>query len=166
MSTRKAGYPFIVRPLSADEGGGFLVSFPDLPGCMSDGETPEQAVRNGQDALKGYLEVLREFGDPVPKAGSATEASGQWRQRVPKTLHTRLIERAKAEGVSLNSLVTMFIADALGRRVTQRPLASAETRKKLSGTGAKRAGKKTPRKVGTSARYDRSRVSQSKNPGV
>jgi antitoxin HicB len=138
MSTRKAAYPFTVRPLSTDEGGGFLVTFPDLPGCISDGETPEEAVRNGQDALKGYLEVLKEFGDPVPKAGSATDASGQWRQRVPKTLHTRLIERAKAEGVSLNSLVTMFIADALGRRRTQRPVVARAASKK---SAAKRARK-------------------------
>jgi antitoxin HicB len=148
MSTRKAGYPFIVRPLSTEEGGGFLVTFPDLPGCISDGETPEEAVRNGQDALKGYLEVLREFGDPIPKPGVATEASGQWRQRVPKTLHTRLIERAKAEGVSLNSLVTTFIADALGGGVKrpQRPLVWP-TPKTAATRAAKTARKRAQRPV-------------------
>lgn len=44
-------YPFQMRPLSDDEGGGWLISFPDLPGCLSDGETPEEAMVNGQDAL-------------------------------------------------------------------------------------------------------------------
>ena len=44
MSTQPAEYPFSVRPLSSDEGGGFLITFPDLPGCISDGETPEKAV--------------------------------------------------------------------------------------------------------------------------
>jgi antitoxin HicB len=142
MRPQHAEYPFIVRPLSSDEGGGFLITFPNLPGCMSDGETPEEAVRNGRQALRGYLEVLREFGDPVPKPGSATEASGQWRQRVPRTLHTRLIERAKAEGVSLNSLVTAFIADALGRGVKgqQRPLVRAAAKKNWD--GAKRTTKR------------------------
>lgn len=38
-------YPFEIRPLSEDDGGGYAVTFPDLPGCRSDGGTPEQARR-------------------------------------------------------------------------------------------------------------------------
>ncbi len=45
-------YPFVMRPLSPEEGGGWLITFPDLPGCMSDGETPEEALENGKDAEK------------------------------------------------------------------------------------------------------------------
>ena len=41
-------YAFEIRPLSADEGGGYLISFPDLPGCMSDGDSPEEAMTNGK----------------------------------------------------------------------------------------------------------------------
>jgi integrase len=46
-----------MRPLIADEGGGWLITFPDLPGCMSDGETPEEAIENGRDLpwLSRYL---------------------------------------------------------------------------------------------------------------
>jgi antitoxin HicB len=109
-------YPFLLRPLAADEGGGYLIEYPDVPGCMSDGETPEEAIRNGLDALKAVILTLREFGDPVPVPGSASSASGQWRQRVPKSLHARLIEQARKEGVSLNTLVTTFIAEGLGAR--------------------------------------------------
>ena len=46
---------FEVRPLSAEDGGGYLLEFPDYPGCMADGDTPEQAVAEGSDALKSYL---------------------------------------------------------------------------------------------------------------
>ena len=42
-------YAFEIRPLSEVEGGGYLFSFPDLPGCMSDGESPEEAMTNGKD---------------------------------------------------------------------------------------------------------------------
>ena len=48
---REDTYPALIRPLSEDEGGGWLVEYPDLPGCMSDGETPEEALQNGRDAV-------------------------------------------------------------------------------------------------------------------
>lgn len=56
-----------VRQLSKEEGGGYLVEFPDLPGVISDGETPEEAVRNARDALKAVLLTMREFGESIPK---------------------------------------------------------------------------------------------------
>ena len=59
-------YPFEVRPLSKDEGGGYSIVFPDLPGCRSDGATPEEVIANGRDALKSWLAVAREFGDRLP----------------------------------------------------------------------------------------------------
>lgn len=113
-------YPFTVRPLSEADGGGFLVEFPDLPGVMSDGEIPEEAIQNGRDALRAALLTLKEFGDPIPSPGAFNAASGQWRQRVPKTLHARLVERAIQEGVSLNTLVTAMIAEGLGQRQARR----------------------------------------------
>jgi hypothetical protein len=39
-------YPFVVRPMTAEEGGGYLLEFPDLPGCVSDSETMEEAIRS------------------------------------------------------------------------------------------------------------------------
>lgn len=113
-------YPFTIRPLPEADGGGFLIEYPDLPGVMSDGETPEEAIENGRDALKAALLTLKEFGDPIPSPGAFNAASGQWRQRVPKTLHARLVERAKQEGVSLNTLVTAMIAEGLGQRASRR----------------------------------------------
>jgi len=65
-------YPFQVRPLTEEEGGGYLIEFPDLPGCISDGETSEEAIMNGHDALKCCLLTMREFGDRIPRPGSFT----------------------------------------------------------------------------------------------
>ena len=76
---------FEVRPLSAEEGGGYLVEFPDYPGCIADGDTPEQAIAEGSDALRSYLATLDELGHEAPDAGKVY--GGQWRQRVPKSLH-------------------------------------------------------------------------------
>ena len=108
-------YPFEIRPLSQDEGGGYLISFPDLPGCISDGETIEDAIMNGIDAVHSWVETAKEFDDPVPEPGSS-QASGRFVQRLPKSLHARLSARAKQEGVSMNALVTSIIAESLGRR--------------------------------------------------
>ena len=60
-------YQFTVRPLSSDEGGGYLVEYPDIPGCMSDGETVEEAISNGREALRDCLEVFKESGRKLPK---------------------------------------------------------------------------------------------------
>ncbi len=60
-------YPIMVEPLPKEEGGGFLATAPDLPGCMSDGATPEEAVANIQDAIITWIEAARDLGHAVPK---------------------------------------------------------------------------------------------------
>jgi len=100
-------------PISEEPG--FLIVSPDLPGCMADGATIEEAVANGHDAVESWILTAREFGDPVPAPGSGGEP-GKFVQRLPKTLHAKLAARAKQEGVSLNTLVLSFIAEGLGRR--------------------------------------------------
>ena len=111
-----ADYPFEVRPLSADEGGGYLISYPDFSECISDGGTVEEAIANGHDALKATISALEAKGFPVPAPKNCGVASGKFVARVPKTIHAQLATRAKAEGVSLNTLVLAFIAEGLGRR--------------------------------------------------
>ncbi len=107
-------YPFEVRPLAKEEGGGYLITFPDLPGCMSDGETPEEAIANGLDAAKSWFATAKDFKDPIPQAGES--CSGKFVTRVPKSLHAQLMARAKQEGTSINTLVTTYLAERLGRR--------------------------------------------------
>jgi predicted RNase H-like HicB family nuclease len=60
-------YPVVVEPLPAEEGGGFVVTAPDLPGCMSDGATPEEALANIQDAIATWIEAANDLGHAVPK---------------------------------------------------------------------------------------------------
>ena len=109
-------YPFNIRPISEADGGGFVIEYPDLPGCISDGSTPVEAFKQGEDAVKAYLLSCAKHGDPLPRP---SEASGQWRQRVPRSLHARLVAKARQEGVSLNMLVTAMIAEGLGKRASK-----------------------------------------------
>jgi antitoxin HicB len=65
MSSLK--YAVLVSPLSVEDGGGFLATVPDLPGCMSDGETPQEAITNVQDAINSWLEAARDLGRDIPQ---------------------------------------------------------------------------------------------------
>ena len=114
--SKLADYPFEIRPLSAEEGGGFLISFSDFSDCISEGETVEEALKNGSAALKATIAALKAKEVPVPAPNSGGIASGKFVARVPKTVHAQLTTRAKAEGVSLNTLVLTFIAQGLGRK--------------------------------------------------
>lgn len=111
-----ADYPFEIRPLSPEEGGGFLISYPDFAECLSDGETVDEALANGRDALAATIAALESKGLPVPAPNSGGVASGKFVARVPKTIHAQLAMRARAEGVSLNALVLSLIAQGLGRK--------------------------------------------------
>jgi antitoxin HicB len=114
-TTTPDDYPFEIRPLGHDEGGGYLVSYPDFNTCVSDGETVQEAIANGRQALAGMIEALQAWGQPVPVPGSGGVASGKFVTRVPKSLHAALTARAKMEGVSLNAMVLTLIAQGIGR---------------------------------------------------
>ena len=62
----KLDYPVMIEPLAAEDGGGFVATVPDLPGCMSDGETPEDALASVRDAITAWIDEARALGRPVP----------------------------------------------------------------------------------------------------
>lgn len=112
-------YAHVVEPLSAADGGGYLITFPDLPGCMSDGETIEETVANGRDAFSVWMSARAHQGKPIPSPTRHGESAAPVRlmQRLPRSLHASLVARARSEGTSLNTLVTMLLAEGLGRRI-------------------------------------------------
>jgi antitoxin HicB len=68
-------YRIALRPLEAGEGGGWLAEVPDLPGCMSDGETPQAALDNVMDAIGCWIEAAEEDGRTVPQPTGAPAAA-------------------------------------------------------------------------------------------
>ena len=59
-------YPVLIAPLPPNDGGGFLALVPDLPGCMSDGASPEEAVADVQDAIATWIEAANDMGHALP----------------------------------------------------------------------------------------------------
>ena len=68
-------YPITIRPLTEAEGGGFLALAPDLPGCMSDGETPAEALANVYDAIECWIEGAEELGHPIPEPSQPAKSA-------------------------------------------------------------------------------------------
>ncbi len=67
-------YRIVLRPLAAADGGGWAAEVPELPGCMSDGDTPQQAAENVMDAIACWIEAAEEDGRPVPAPAEADAA--------------------------------------------------------------------------------------------
>ena len=112
-----AAYRLSVRPMAADESTSYLATVPDLPRVMGNGETPEDAVRDVRIAITAYLRAMRAEGRPVvPPTRLDDVFRGKWVQRVPKSLHRSLVERARMEGVSLNTLVTSILSSRVASK--------------------------------------------------
>ena len=61
------GYQPKINILTTEEGGGYLIEFPDLPGCISDGDTIDEAIANGRDAILCWIETAKQHGDVIPQ---------------------------------------------------------------------------------------------------
>lgn len=111
-------YGFIVTPLSEEDGGGFLVQVPDLPGCITDGDTYEEALKKKDEAIESWIMIAKEDGKeiPKPKAYQEDEYSGKITARLPKSLHRDLANLAKKEGVSINQLIVTSCSKEVGRQ--------------------------------------------------
>lgn len=95
--------------------GGYAVMFPDLPGCITTGETVESAIANAEDAKRAWIEAALEDSYPVPEPESLDDFSGQFKLRIPKSLHKQLAEHSKMEGISMNQYCVYLLSrnDAL-----------------------------------------------------
>lgn len=100
-------YPFRVL---AGEGGDYVVTFPDLPGCVTQADTIEEIGPMAEDARRLWIETEYEAGEEIPLPSTPAEYSGRFNVRLPKSLHRRLAEMAEDEGVSLNQLMTSLLS--------------------------------------------------------
>ena len=105
--------PYTIELTPDPEDGGWVVSVKELPGCLSQGDTIEEAMEMIRDAMSGWIEVCLEDGVPIPEPRSDEQFSGKFQVRVPRSLHRKLVETANTEGVSLNQFINVALAEAL-----------------------------------------------------
>ena len=94
--------PYRIELIPDVNEGGYIVSYPDLKGCLTTGETIEEAITNGENAKREWLIAALEDGYPIPDPASDESYSGQFKLRIPKSLHRQLALQSKKEGISMN----------------------------------------------------------------
>ena len=90
--------------------GGYVVSYPDLPGCITCGKTIESAVANALDAKRTWIEAALEDGIEIYEPDSLEDYSGQFKLRIPRSLHRLLAEHSKREGISMNQYCVYLLS--------------------------------------------------------
>ncbi len=97
--------PYRLEIVPDAEEGGFGARFPELPGCITCADTMEQAFSNALDAKTAWLQTALEEGIEIPEPAKdmdLSEYSGQFKLRIPKSLHRSLSVHAREEGISMN----------------------------------------------------------------
>ena len=94
--------PYKIELYPDIEEGGYAVACPELPGCLSCGETIEDAIESIEDAKRAWFDAALEEGYSIPEPSKLDDYSGQFKIRMPKSLHKKLAEQSKAEGISMN----------------------------------------------------------------
>ena len=101
--------PYKMEIIEDIEEGGYVASYPDLKGCITCGDTLTETVANAEDAKKAWLEAALEDGYHIPLPAEE-KYSGQFKFRMPKSLHRSLAEHAKAEGISMNQYCIFLLS--------------------------------------------------------
>ena len=94
--------PYRIEIIPDQYENGYTASYPELPGCISTGDTVEEALKNIADAKKEWLKAALESNVNIAEPDSFAQYSGQFKIRMPKSLHKSLAERSKQEGISMN----------------------------------------------------------------
>ena len=102
--------PYKMEIIPDNEEGGFVATFPDLPGCITIGETMEEVIQNIIDAKRAWIEAELQSGNAIPEPEELKKYSGQFKLRLPKTLHRQLAEQSKVEGVSMNQYCVYLLS--------------------------------------------------------
>lgn len=97
----------------------YLATCPEFPGISALAPTPEGAMAELRIALEAAVETYKDEGWTLPSPRYSAQHSGQFRLRVPHSLHSLLSERAAEEGVSLNTLAVTYLANCIGAATAQ-----------------------------------------------
>jgi antitoxin HicB len=128
--TTEPEYPVVLRPLAAEDGGGWIALVPDLPGCMSDGESADEALHNVKDAIEEWKDAAARLGRPVPRPddslGRSFEADVPEHIRQQAEAYARNLQANNGKGAD-PALVHAILSEWMRKAVHQARLALGRT---------------------------------------
>ena len=105
--------PYRMEIIPDKDEGGFTAKFPELPGCLTCAESIETLISNANDAKKAWFEAAIDEGISIAEPNDEddiAEYSGQFKIRMPKSLHRSLSLHAKSEGISMNQYCNYLLS--------------------------------------------------------
>lgn len=105
--------PYRVEIIPDEEDGGYVFRLPELPGCITTANSLEEGLRLLNDAKESWLSACLEDGILIPEPLKLEDYSGQFKLRIPKSLHRQLAQRSSEEGVSMNQLCLYLLSKGL-----------------------------------------------------
>lgn len=96
------GLNYKIEIIEDKEEGGYAFRCPELPGCITCADTVERGLELIEDAKRCWLTACIEDNMSIPEPAQLDDYSGQFKLRIPKSLHKALAERSKQEGISMN----------------------------------------------------------------
>jgi predicted RNase H-like HicB family nuclease len=103
------------RVLTPDaETGTYTAEILEFPGCIAQGDTPEEAYEHLESAAAGWIEAALDMGQEIPEPSDPYSYSGRIALRLPRSLHRRAAQMAERDGTSLNQFLVSAIAERVG----------------------------------------------------
>ena len=110
-------YQIVITPSPE---GGYAAKIPDLPGCITQGETRLEVLEMIEDAKRCWLTAELEDEEDIPEPPDPYKLDGQLRVRIPRSLHRKLSKCATLDGVSINQMVTYLISSGLNENFSDK----------------------------------------------
>lgn len=105
--------PYRVEVVADKEEGGYALHCPELNGCMTCADTIEEGFRMLEDAKRCWFAACLDSGIPIPEPAQLDDYSGQFKLRLPRSLHRLLAQRSSEEGVSMNQYCLYLLSKGL-----------------------------------------------------
>jgi len=108
------GLNYRIEVIKDQDEGGYVLSIPDLKGCMTCADSLEEGMKMLEDAKRQWLAAALESGYEVPEPNTPEHYSGQFKLRLPRSLHRALAEKSRQEGISMNQYCLYLISKSIG----------------------------------------------------
>lgn len=105
--------PYRVEVIEDKVDGGYALHCPELRGCMTCAETIEEGFKMLDDAKRSWFEACLESDTPIPEPACVEDYSGQFKLRLPKSLHKLLAEKSSEEGISMNQYCVYLLSKGI-----------------------------------------------------